>query len=113
MEEVEDMLTQQSIARSQLTGGAAKHRPLVYGSELLDRPVVGRQGEHLGVVDDLVVETRGGSIAFVILKYRVDNKRFVLPYGSIRFDPQHQRVCVDVSREVFDLTPGMAGSRSD
>lgn len=107
MKQSHDTFVRQNRSLSGVSGSATARRPLVYCTELLDQPVVGLKGEHLGQIDDLVVEVRSGAIAFVILKYRDDDKRFVLPYGSIHYDAQNQCVRVDVSREVFDQTPGM------
>jgi hypothetical protein len=42
------------------------------------------------------------------MRYPEQGKRFMLPYGSLEYDPKERCMVAAVHRSVFENTPGMA-----
>ena len=69
-------------------------------------PVHNRDGESLGILRDLMVETNQGTIAYAILTFEND-KSYALPYSMLQIDPKSLSIQTDIQPEVFKLGHGM------
>ena len=83
-------------------------RSIVYMKDLIGMEVISREGELLGRVEELAAEVHAGTLAFLVMRYTDQDKRFMIPYSSTDFDATQRRLVVGIDREVFENTPGMA-----
>ena len=72
-------------------------------------PVQNRNGEELGSIQDLVIETDRGAIAYAILVFGGD-KTFALPFSAFDIDLDQMTVYVDLHYEVLEEGSGMTPS---
>jgi sporulation protein YlmC with PRC-barrel domain len=90
-------------------GDAARARPtesLWRASRLIGRDVEDRNGDHLGEIEDLVIDTRNQRVHSAVLKYdrpwSLDNPLVGLPLSSLQFAPDRENVSMNVDRHRLD-----------
>jgi sporulation protein YlmC with PRC-barrel domain len=97
-------------------GGAAAdiERPLPIllraGSEIVDAPIASRDGESLGRITELVLDTSGSRIAYAVVDsswelFESAHLR-ALPWSEIAMAPSREEFVADVSSKHFALAPG-------
>jgi sporulation protein YlmC with PRC-barrel domain len=73
-------------------------------------PVVNRQGEDLGKIEDLVLDVDSGRVAYAVLSFGgflgMGNKLFAMPWQSLELDADNHRFILDVSKERLENAPG-------
>ena len=75
-------------------------------------------GEHLGHIDDIILEKRSGRAVYAILSsggfLGLGEKYHPLPWQSLSYDPGLGGYVVNVSRAQLEAAPGyMAGAEPD
>lgn len=81
--------------------------PLLPTSSVRGLIVRNHEGENLGVLKDLMIETNRGTVAYALLLFE-DDKRFAVPYSSLDIDPKNMTIRADIQREVFEQSRGIA-----
>jgi sporulation protein YlmC with PRC-barrel domain len=73
-------------------------------------PVVNRQGEDLGKIEDLVLDIDSGRVAYAVLSFGgflgMGDKLFALPWQSLELDADNHRFILDVAKERLENAPG-------
>ena len=72
--------------------------------------VVNQQNEDLGKIEDLVIDTSAGRIAYAVLSFGgflgLGDKYFAIPWEGFRFDISEKRAVLNVERRLLDNAPG-------
>ena len=72
--------------------------------------VVNQQNEDLGKIEDLVIDTSAGRIAYAVLSFGgflgLGDKYFAIPWEAFRFDISEKRAVLNVERRLLDNAPG-------
>ena len=72
--------------------------------------VVNQQNEDLGKIEDLVIDTSAGRIAYAVLSFGgflgLGDKYFAIPCEAFRFDISEKRAVLNVDRRLLDNAPG-------
>ena len=86
------------------------HPRVLSAGSILGCKVLNTEGEQLGTIKDLVMDLDDAQIAYAVLSFggflgRGD-KLFAIPLDALRFEPEQNRVILDVDKEVLKNAPG-------
>lgn len=72
--------------------------------------VKNRDGESLGNIKDLMIDTESGRIAYAVLDFGgflgIGNKLFAVPWGALTVDRNDHSLRLDVDKEVLESAEG-------
>lgn len=72
--------------------------------------VVNRQGEDLGKVEAIMLDTDSGRIAYAVLSFGgflgMGEKLFAIPWGALKVDTVNEQVVLDVDKQRLENAPG-------
>jgi sporulation protein YlmC with PRC-barrel domain len=98
------------------TASSSGPGPDVIGTNTLigDR-VVNSKGEKLGRIEELVLDTGAGRIAYAVLSFGgvlgLGDKLFAVPWTALRLDADNRQFIFDVDREKLENAPGFDKNR--
>ncbi|MEZ4599813.1 MAG: PRC-barrel domain-containing protein [Syntrophotaleaceae bacterium] len=79
-------------------------------STLIGDKVVNLQGEDLGKIEELMIDTDTGNVNYAVLSFGgflgLGDKLFAIPFESLQLDPEHKRFVLDESKEHLKNAPG-------
>lgn len=79
-------------------------------SALMSNRVFNGEGEELGRIEELMLDVPSGRIAYAVLSFGgflgFGDKNFAVPFEALAFDPEHERVLLDVPRERLEQAEG-------
>ncbi|MBC7945894.1 MAG: PRC-barrel domain-containing protein [Burkholderiales bacterium] len=72
--------------------------------------VVNQQGEDLGRVEAIMLDTGRGRIAYAVLSFGgflgMGEKLFAIPWGALKVDSANERVMLNVDKQQLENAPG-------
>ena len=78
--------------------------------QLVGQKVVNTQGEYLGTIEDLMIDTEEGRIAYAVLSFGgfmgLGNKLFAYPWSALFIQGNEPHVVLDVTKEALEAAPG-------
>jgi sporulation protein YlmC with PRC-barrel domain len=84
--------------------------PVVSASKIIGEAVINREKESLGKVQDLVIDTELGSVAYVVLSFGgflgMGNKLFAIPWQAFEFSSTESKLILSVNKEKLKNAPG-------
>ena len=79
-------------------------------TDLIGTSVRNKMGEHLGKIEDFVLDLEAGRIAYAVLSFggflHIGDKRFAIPLRALAFDPEEESFVVNVDKNVLKNAPG-------
>jgi len=79
-------------------------------TDLINRVVVNRSGDHIGYLEDLAVELPSGRIVYAALSTKnalgLGGKLYALPYSAFRWSTDRKSLVLDVKKDQFDNVNG-------
>lgn len=79
-------------------------------STLANEPVRNTAGEHIGKIEDYMVDISEGCIGYAVLSFGgflgMGDKLFAVPWKSMQLDTQNHEWVIDVSEEQLRQAPG-------
>ncbi len=89
--------------------GTKKPRVLS-ASTLKHDKVVNRQGEHIGQIDEIMVDLERGRVAYAVLSFGgflgVGDKLFAIPWGVLELDTDRKEFILDMDKDRLKNAPG-------
>lgn len=83
---------------------------ILSSSTLTGDNVVGRDGETLGTLKDLMIDLPSGTVAYAVLARGgfggVGEKLFAVPWSLLSVDTDNERLTLDVDEQLLDDSPG-------
>lgn len=83
---------------------------ILSSSTLVGDDVVNPQGEDLGTIEDLVINTESGRVVYAVLSFGgilgFGDKHFAVPLEALRLDTHNKRFELDVDKERLENAPG-------
>jgi sporulation protein YlmC with PRC-barrel domain len=77
---------------------------------LANYEVYDRQGDKLGVIDDLMLDVDGAKVRYAVLasksSFGRSKKLFAVPLAALVLDTENECFMLDVDREVLSHSPG-------
>lgn len=87
-----------------------KFRRTLGATTLLHDKVVNLEGEHIGRIEELMIDVTTGRVAYAVLSFGgflgIHSKLFALPWSALTVDEMHKRFVVNVTRKTLDAMPG-------
>ncbi len=81
-------------------------------SSLTGDTVVDSAGEKLGTIDNLMIDTDRGTIAYAVLSvgglFGMGDKLFAIPWQALRVDHQEKQLVLNVKKDKLEKAPGFA-----
>jgi sporulation protein YlmC with PRC-barrel domain len=87
-----------------------KYRRVLAASTLESDKVRNSAGEHLGKVDEIMIDIPSGRVAYAVLSFggvlRMGNKLFAVPWSALRVDEDEKCFILDVDKSKLEAAPG-------
>lgn len=93
-------------------GQATTSASMLYtASTLKNRNVLNTRGEVLGEIEDLVIDSSRGCVAYAVMSYstgflNMSHKLFAVPWQALRVDEAHRDFVLDVDKDRLRDSPG-------
>ena len=92
------------------TATEARARSIIRGKDIADASVRNPQGEELGTIKDVVIDTSEGCIAYAALSFGgfmgLGDKLFAVPWGALQYNAANDTFVLDVPKERLENAPG-------
>ena len=89
---------------------STKTRNTLSATTLIGDPVVNRNGESLGKIEDLMIEPERSRVSYAVLSFGgflgTGNKLFAVPLQAMRLSREEKRFVLDVDKERLKNAPG-------
>jgi len=89
---------------------STKTRNTLSATTLIGDPVVNRNGENLGKIEDLMIEPERSRVSYAVLSFGgflgMGNKLFAVPLQAMRLSREEKRFVLDVDKERLKNAPG-------
>lgn len=99
------MNTNPTKSKNQPHGGGSISANAVIGD-----PVVNRQGENLGKIEDLVIDPLSARVDYAVLSFGgflgMGDKLFAVPIEALKLSREEKRFILDVEKERLKNAPG-------
>lgn len=83
---------------------------MLSSSSIASDKVVNGQGENLGDIKDLMIDTDTGQVAYAVLEFGgfmgVGSKLFAVPLSAMKVDTEQHRFIFDQNKDVLENAPG-------
>ena len=87
-----------------------KTRNTLSATTLIGDPVVNRNGENLGKIEDLMIDPERSRVSYAVLSFGgflgMGNKLFAVPLQAMRLSREDKRFVLDVDKERLKNAPG-------
>ncbi len=87
-----------------------KFRRTLGATTLIHDKVVNLGGEHVGKIEELMIDVTTGRVAYAVLSFGgflgFGGKLFALPWSALTVDEPHKRFVCNVTKEALDRMPG-------
>lgn len=85
-------------------------RSIIRGKDIADYSVRNPQGEDLGTIKDVVIDTNEGCVAYAVLSFGgvlgFGDKLFAVPWEALRYNATDDTFVLDMPRERLENAPG-------
>ena len=86
------------------------YRRVMSASTLTGDKVVNTAGEDLGKLNELMIDTQAGRVAYAVLSFGgflgMGDKLFAIPWDQLSLDEDRKRFVLNVNRETLEKAPG-------
>ena len=83
---------------------------VVVKKSILGAKIVNAQGEDLGEIEDLVIDTRDNRVAYAIVSFGgflgMADKHFAIPWKAISFDARDKVAILNIDKDRLTNAPG-------
>lgn len=86
------------------------HSHVLSASTLSGDKVINPEGEHLGEIEDFMIDLDSGRIAYAVLKFGgflgLGDKLFAVPMEALRLSTEEHKFYLDVDKDRLKSAPG-------
>jgi sporulation protein YlmC with PRC-barrel domain len=92
--------------------GFYPNTPLRYlsSTSIVGDKVSNQQGEHLGVIKDIMIDLTTGKIDYFVIEFGgflgIGIKYFAIPFPLLKVDPDHKQFVFEKSKQDLSAAPG-------
>lgn len=104
------------LEQENLTGknpeGINANTPLKYltATSIIGDKVKNKDGEHMGEIENLMVDVTSGKIEYVLIKFggflTINEKDFAIPFSQLQVDSENKCFILDKSKDFMEKAPG-------
>ena len=92
------------------TNGGKRYRRVMSASTLNGDAVVNAAGEDLGKIDDIMIDTPTGRVAYAVLSFGgflgMGDKLFAIPRDRLKLDEDNHRFILNIDKGTLEKAPG-------
>lgn len=92
------------------TEAGTKYRRVLSASTLAGDRVVNSAGEHIGKIDEIMIDTPTGRVAYAVLSFGgflgMGDKLFAIPWSRLSLDEGNKQFLLNVDKETLKKAPG-------
>jgi sporulation protein YlmC with PRC-barrel domain len=92
------------------TPSGKQYRRVLSASTLEGDKVVNATGEDIGKIDEIMIDTRTGRVAYAVLSFGgfmgMGDKLFAVPWSRLSLDEDNKQFHLDVDKETLKQAPG-------
>lgn len=92
------------------TSTTAGHAPVLSAGSIKGTKVLNPLGEELGSIEDLMLHTDTGDVAYAVLSFGgflgMGDKLFAIPWEALKIDTADHSFVLDLDREKLEQAPG-------
>src|SRR6516164_4549763 len=92
------------------TNGGKRYRRVMRASRLKGDAVVNAAGEDLGKIDDIMIDTPTGRVAYAVLSFGgflgMGDKLFAIPWDQLTVDEGRKCFVLNINRQTLENAPG-------
>src|ERR1700722_8311595 len=104
------MARKASVLDEPVTSTGKRYRRVMSASSLTGDRVVNLAGEDIGKINEIMVDTPTGRIAYAVLSFGgflgMGDKLFAIPWSRLTLDEDRKVFVLDVDREMLESAPG-------
>jgi sporulation protein YlmC with PRC-barrel domain len=94
----------------------AHQSPIVKANkEVIGRKVINRQGENLGKIEEVMLDSLPGRVAYAVLSFGgflgVGDKLFAVPWNGLQYDPHSEAFVLNADKKLLENAPGFNKDR--
>ncbi len=93
-----------------MTAPGKRYRRVMSASSLTGDRVVNRTGEDIGKIDEIMIDTPTGRIAYAVLSFGgflgMGDKLFAIPWSRLTLDEDRKVFILDIDKETLERAPG-------
>ena len=97
-----------TLTRSTTTTTSGR-APVLSASSIAGTKVLDPAGDHLGSIEDVMLDTHTGDVAYAVLFIGgflgMGDKRFAIPWKALTVDPADHSFVLDVDHETLEQAP--------
>jgi sporulation protein YlmC with PRC-barrel domain len=86
------------------------HASVLSAGSIAGTKVLDARGDHLGSIEDLMLHTDTGDVAYAVLSFGgflgMGEKLFAIPWEALTIDAADHRIVLNLDRERLEQTPG-------
>jgi len=91
------------------------NRDLIAASRVQGTNVYGQDQEHIGIIEDVMLDKRAGRVAYAVLSFGgfmgFGSKHYPLPWDLLRYEPALSGYVVRLTRERLEGAPALSDDR--
>jgi sporulation protein YlmC with PRC-barrel domain len=92
------------------TEAGNKYRRVLSASTLAGDKVVNARGEDIGKIDEIMIDTPTGRVAYAVLSFGgflgMGDKLFAIPWSRLSLDEDNKVFVLDIDKETLKQAPG-------
>ncbi len=104
------MARKTSVLDEPVTSAGKRYRRVMSASSLTGDRVVNPAGEDIGKINEIMIDTPTGRIAYAVLSFGgflgMGDKLFAIPWSRLTLDEDRKVFVLDVDREMLERAPG-------
>jgi len=104
------MARKTSVLDEPVTTTGKRYRRVMSASSLTGDRVVNLAGEDIGKINDIMIDTPTGRIAYAVLSFGgflgMGDKLFAIPWSRLALDEDRKVFVLDVDRDLLERAPG-------
>lgn len=78
-------------------------------NKLIGRAVMGRQGQEIGNISDIMIDTRTGQVAYALVSsggvLGMGENQYIVPWNALHIDPQTNQLALNMSKDQLKDAP--------
>lgn len=83
---------------------------ILSSSSIEGTSVVNRDGQDIGSIKDLMINTNRGSISYAVLSFGgfmgINDKYFAIPFEAFTVDTENERLVLNIDKDKLENAPG-------
>ena len=95
---------------TQVTNKNSETTRLMGAENLIGNDVYNQQGEDLGDIKEIMLDTNTGNVRYAVLSFGgvfgVGSKLFAVPWNALKLDTENKRFILNVDKERLNNAPG-------